>query len=684
MSKYVCLECNQEFEAKHKTALCPKCKSTPLVCVICHKEFPKKYFPYNQKTCSAKCRGIYKQQSGISKAGAVKMQATKFEKYGTLDSAEIGKKLLGELPPKICPLCNKEFIPNTYRQVYCNDKHYGKCPICGKDVEIKDYSIGPQACSEECRMQRIYATNIERYGNKDSVNSEYAKALAKEHNLEQYGKEYYTQTDEFKERFKQTSIERYGTEHPMQNKELQEKAKQTLLERYGVENYAQTDEYKERHKQIMEERYGGIGFGSTELRKQIINTTKEKYGVEWAIQNEGIKEKARLAFRERYGVDNYMQSKDHLSETIKDPSKIDEYWAFKEDPVKYVNSHYAVKPGIYTLAKDLGVSDTPIYDILIKNNCKDLIDRTKMSSIENEMYQFLRTIVNEKDIILNDRTCIAPLELDFYLPKYNFAIECNPTTTHNSTRNDLGDDDPKPYNYHYNKSMKALEQGVFLMHIFGYDWEHKREIMKSMIRNILGKVNYRIYGRNTHVMEVNYQAAKRFLDENHRQGDVVSKYRYGLITNDTNELVSLMTFGKTRLSMGREDSDTENTFELIRFCNKLNTIVVGGASKLFKYFIEINKPDKIISFSDVAHTKGTLYEKLGFTKVSQSDPGYGWVKPYGEVFRSRVSCQKHNLIKMFDDVEEKDIQSKSERQIMIEHGYVQVYDSGVIRWEWTC
>ena len=105
-----------------------------------------------------------------------------------------------ELAPRKCKYCGKEFIPETPRQIYCKDKHFGACPVCGNPVEIKDFSIGPQACSEKCRIARINATCLERYGNKDAVNSEHARELGKQHSLERYGKEYYSQTEEYKER----------------------------------------------------------------------------------------------------------------------------------------------------------------------------------------------------------------------------------------------------------------------------------------------------------------------------------------------------------------------------------------------------------------------------------------------------------------------------------------------------
>ena len=45
-----------------------------------------------------------------------------------------------------------------------------------------------------------------------------------------------------------------------------------------------------------------------------------------------------------------------------------------------------------------------------------------------------------------------------------------------------------------------------------------------------------------------------------------------------------MTFSPPRVNMGSKNHKQQ--WELVRFCNKLNTRVVGGASKLLKYFIK--------------------------------------------------------------------------------------------------
>ena len=140
-----------------------------------------------------------------------------------------------------------------------------------------------------------------------------------------------------------------------------------------------------------------------------------------------------------------------------------------------------------------------------------------------------------------------------------------------------------------------------------------------------------------------------------------------------------MTFGSARRTIG-VNKNTE-FWELVRFCNKLNTSVVGGASKLFKRFVDQFDPSDIISFSDRAHTTGNLYTKLGFSEKGRSAPGYVWVNSNTDIAYNRVNAQKSNLKKFLYD-ESIDL-AKTESEIMEEHEFVKVYDSGVITWQWN-
>lgn len=133
--------------------------------------------------------------------------------------------------------------------------------------------------------------------------------------------------------------------------------------------------------------------------------------------------------------------------------------------------------------------------------------------------------------------------------------------------------------------------------------------------------------------------------------------------------------------MGTDNTDLTDCWELSRFCSKLNHTVVGGASKLLSFFKDNYHPTKIRSFSDQAHTKGKLYETLGFTKIRTSDANYVWVNIYDDKAYHRINAQKKN-IKQFLHDDSIDL-NNTEKQIMIEHGFVQVFDSGTITWEWS-
>lgn len=230
------------------------------------------------------------------------------------------------------------------------------------------------------------------------------------------------------------------------------------------------------------------------------------------------------------------------------------------------------------------------------------------------------------------------------------------------------------------KSMKAEAAGIRLIHIFGYEWSARKDILKSMLTNAIGYTGTKIYARNTVVREISQSDAKRFLNDNHRQGYTVSQINIGLFAKSDNQLVSVMSFSHTRPTMGKTSENSEG-YELTRFANKINTTVVGGASKLFKHFIKTYLPTLVISYSDIAHTSGNMYGKLGFNKASESDPGYVWVNMLNDTYYNRVTCQKSNLPKLLGEPD-LDIENNTERQIMESHGYARVFDSGIIRWEW--
>lgn len=274
---------------------------------------------------------------------------------------------------------------------------------------------------------------------------------------------------------------------------------------------------------------------------------------------------------------------------------------------------------------------------------------------ETELTDFL-TNDCEIEIIKSDRTILKPKELDVLIPSHNLAIEYNGLYFHNELHKDS--------KYHLNKTNDCEAKGIQLIHIFEDEWLYKKEIVKSRIKNILGLTDIKIYARKCIIKEVSPKGSKDFLNKNHIQGNVNSKIKIGLYYNE--ELVSLMTFNNPR------NNKINGVYELIRFCTKLDTSVIGGASKLLQYFIKTYNPKEIISYADRRWSQGTLYDNLGFNKINVSKEDYSYIIKNKRFHKS--SFKKKNLISNGFD------KNSTEHEIMLSRKIYRIYDCGKIKY----
>jgi hypothetical protein len=265
------------------------------------------------------------------------------------------------------------------------------------------------------------------------------------------------------------------------------------------------------------------------------------------------------------------------------------------------------------------------------------------------------------DIKTNDRTLLGNKELDILIPIRNVAIEFDGLFWHNDTLLDK--------NYHLQKTELAKQNNIKLIHVFEDEWTHKQDIVKSRIRYILGLANVKVYARKCEIRLVSTEEERMFLNSNHIQGYAPSSVKLGLFHKD--ELISLMTFSKPNLAKGQRKED--NTWELLRFCSKLNTNVVGGAGKLFKHFVKHYTPTKILSFSDKRWGSGSVYPTLGFDYKGDTKPNY-WYVDAGKVIRiHRFSLRKNN----------KDDANLTEYENRKKQGFLRIWDCGSSKWVWN-
>jgi very-short-patch-repair endonuclease len=287
--------------------------------------------------------------------------------------------------------------------------------------------------------------------------------------------------------------------------------------------------------------------------------------------------------------------------------------------------------------------------------------KSATSKAELELLEYIKNLY-DGEIEHKNVTLLSGLELDIYLPELKLAIELNGERFHS----DLF----KKKNYHINKTKECNQMGVDLIHIWLADWYSKSDIIKSQINNFLKKTKNKIYARNCEIKSISMTECNQFLKKYHLQGACVSKIRYGLFYN--NNLVQIISFGKLRNVTGR--MNIQNGYELLRLCTILNTVVIGGASKLYKFFIKNHKPSYILSFANRDWSNGNVYNVLNMTFKNYTSPGYFYSK--GKQNYHRYKFQKHKLVKLGYD------KTKTEYEIMTDIGYYRVWNTGNIIYEW--
>lgn len=387
-----------------------------------------------------------------------------------------------------------------------------------------------------------------------------------------------------------------------------------------------------------------------------------KYGVKYTFNMDSTKDKIRKTLKDKYNIDNISKLsdiKDKISNTKRQKTIIDynnnsiNLISIDENRVMKIlcdncNSVYEINYTTYLLR----VRNE--HDICI--NCNQL-NNLKSSHLEKNISK----IISDVGINFISNYKIGNRELDIYVPDKNIGFEFNGLYWHSEIFKDK--------NYHLNKTLLFRKNNINIFHIWEDDWIHKKDIMKSMILNKIGKTTNRIFARKCDIREISdNKLVKDFLIKNHIQGFIGSKYKIGLFFEE--ELVSLMTFGSLRKSLGQNNK--EGSYELLRFCNKLDTIVIGGSSKLFKYFLNNYSPKEVISYSDLSRSNGNMYIKLGFRLLHTSRPNYYYV--INGVRKHRFNFRKDKLISEGFDP------NKTEFEIMTDRGYYKIFDCGMQKW----
>jgi hypothetical protein len=508
------------------------------------------------------------------------------------------------------------FINNIKEVIRCRNKN------CNKPTNYKNSTLGYyDYCSNICVS-----------------NDPHIKKIKENKSLEKFGTKTPAESKEIKDKIIKTNNERYGSNSPLSNKKVKNKSNKTLLSNYGVTNPSHNQE-------ILKKRVESFIKNIDGYKESYKKTSIEKYGVEHPWMNKEIHEKTIESFYKDYK----MRIKSKLNDKYC-------FVSFKHKPTELVLN-------CSDCLSDFTINPTQFYHRSKYNknnictNCYPISDNSSLMQLE--VLEFIRNNYNG-DIIPNAKEIIKPYEIDIFLPYLNIGFEFNGLHWHSSLY--------KKPDYHLKKWNNSQEIGINIFTIWEDDWAIKEDIVKSFILNKLKKTPNKIYARKCIIREVSHKESSLFLNDNHLQGECKSSIRLGLFNN--NHLVSLMTFSKLRLPLSQKS--TEFDFELTRFCNKKLYNVIGGASKLIKYFIKNYEFTNIHTYSDNMISNGELYDKLGFKFIHISKPGYWYI--INEKREHRFNWRKHKLTKMGYD------KNKTEEEIMLELGYYRVYNAGNKKW----
>lgn len=544
-----------------------------------------------------------------------KVKKTNLERYGTTNGKVLKPKVI---KPK------KEKKVKLFKVKDTRKGHYYNNGVITKKIkegdEIPEGFVRGMLLSDELKEKRsakAKETFLKKYGVDNPAKSKEVLAKIQKTNLERYGVEYSAQSDIVKEKVKTTNLKKYGVEYSFQANEVKDKIKATNLERYGVDNPSKSDIIKTR---IVESNRKNLGVDYPMQSKDVMDksrvTSFEKYGTEYPNQSDIVKSKIDASTLEHYGVNRVC--------------KLDE---FKQKVVDTNRERYGVD---YTC----------------------LIYSGKLRGNDSSYNRSFAELLDDNGI---------KYEREFLLQKYSYdfkvgetLIEINPTATHNTHFNPYGKNRIDA-NYHRDKSKLAKDSGYSVIHVF--DWDDVDKVVQLL------KFRVTAYARKCDVKVVSEIDTNNYLDMYHLQGTCRGqKIRLGLYHD--NQLVSLMTFGKSRFNKSCE-------YELLRYCSHYN--VVGGAEKLFKYFVDNYKPNSIVSYCDTSKFSGKVYDALGFKYIKTNSPRKHWysLKEKRHITDGLLLSQGYDRL-----FKENHGKGTSNEELILSRGYLPVYDCGQATYIW--
>lgn len=117
---------------------------------------------------------------------------------------------------------------------------------------------------------------------------------------------------------------------------------------------------------------------------------------------------------------------------------------------------------------------------------------------------------------------------------------------------------------------------------------------------------------------------------------------------------------------------------LLRLSSRQQSLVVGVAEKLFKYFKQTYSPKSVISYCEASKFTGMVYTRLGMTFVSHTEPAKVWSQGDNKITDNLLRQRGYD--QLFNTSYGK---GTSNEELMVENGWLPVYDCGQLLFAYT-
>lgn len=559
---------------------------------------------------------------------------------------------------KQCEFCGDDFVYVQKTQRFCKNKHYSKCEVCGDTFLVERPAGKPRTCSRKCRSELVYiemakeepikkncefcndefmtTNNIQKYCNKEHTKEcevcgdtfVINKLHAPPRTCGQSCGSVLTHTEDSKDKRRINSLKKHGTEFTFQAESVKKKIKNSLDNsdkdfRIGTKRW----------KKMLKDKYNVTNVSKLEHIKQIkIQTYNYKYGVD------------NPAAMQIGNYKDWNNFKDFIEPLEWDCYELAEFFEV---------SYYSIRSKAYKEDAMNSIKDFYKYsqpELQLKNRLE------KMGLIEGE------------DFMPHNRTIIKPLELDFYLPTINLAIEISPTYTHQ-----YGFFGRFEERYHYDKFQLAKTQGVELITIF--DWHDLAHIEETI----------KVRMKHSDINTVNISQCIMNSDTKLSNSDILFLTSNGIFSNPNliyNEDYIIRVIYENKLIALAVFSNIENTssVKLENLSLKRDYFIPNILNSILNIYTSENKNiSDIIAYSDNSLGKSDIYIKVNFKLEKVNKGVLMWHHLKKDKFIKDSSLNKY----IDDNYNNKTNQINSDldsHDIIRQEGFLPIYDCGYKKW----